>query len=135
MIETDWPPVWASRAMPLPVGRFALSSSFITSMVSSRLFVVMAPHWRIIPSQTAWGAASEPVCDIVARAPASVWPPFQTMTGLRLQASRSVSKKRRPSFTPSTYMPMTSVSSSSIEVLEVVGDVEDDRRCRSWRSG
>ncbi|GIW17011.1 MAG: hypothetical protein KatS3mg064_0168 [Tepidiforma sp.] len=72
VIETDCPPVCASSAIPSPRGVFARSSIFIASIVSSRLFVVMAPHWRIIPSHTACGAASEPVCDIVARAPASV---------------------------------------------------------------
>ncbi len=86
----------------------------------------MAPHWRIIPSQTAWGAASEPVCDIVARAPASVWPPFQTTTGLRAQAIFSVSKKRRPSLHAFDVHADDLGLVVERQVLEVVADIEDD---------
>ncbi len=82
-------------------------------MVSSRLVAITAPAWRTIASKTARGAASEPVCDIVARAPASVTPPFQTTTGLIEAARRSERTKRSPSFTPSMYMAMTFVSASS----------------------
>ena len=114
VIETDCPPVIAIRAIRLPVEGLASSSTFTASTVSSRLFVEIAPHCRMIPRQTAWGEASEPVCDIVARAPASVWPPFHTTTGLRAVAARSAFTKRGPSFTPSTYIAMTSVSGSSV---------------------
>jgi len=80
---------------------------------SSRLSALTAPVCRITASQIAWEEASEAVCDRVARAPASVRPPFQMTTGFFSAASRSTRKKRRPSRTPSTYMPIASVSASA----------------------
>jgi hypothetical protein len=53
------------------------------------------------------------VCDNVARAPASVTPPFQMTTGWRSAACRTLSKKRRPSRTPSIYIPIARVAGSA----------------------
>ena len=113
-METDCPPVMAMRASRLPADGFAWSSTFTASTAASSPSAAMAPHWRMTPRQMAWGAASEAVWDVAARAPASVRPPFHTTTGLRAVASRRARAKRGPSRTPSTYMAMASVSGSCV---------------------
>ena len=85
----------------------------MTSITSSPLVAGIAPVCLIIASQVAEAVASEPVCERVARCPAEVCPPFQITTGLLGVVSRSALKKRRPSFSPSRYIPITSVSGSS----------------------
>ena len=112
-MTTDWPPVIAISPIPCPVAGFASSSAFTTSSVSSRLSAASAPLCRTIASNTACDVASAPVCEAVARAPASVTPPFQTTTGFIEAARRSELTKRGPSFTPSMYIAMTFVSASS----------------------
>ena len=67
----------------------------------------MGDIWRV------WIDTGGTFTDAVARAPASVTPPFQTTTGFIAAARWSERTKRGPSFTPSMYMAMIFVSASS----------------------
>ena len=123
---TDWPPVRAMMPMRSPVEGAMYRRPFSTSTISSRLLTLIAPACRTRDSQTVFSVAREAVCEETARAPSAVCPPFQMTTGLRLHTSLRTSKKRRPSLTPSTYMPTILVSGVLAEVFKVVRDVEDD---------
>ena len=81
-------------------------------MSSSILDTGTARHCRTAASQTASGMAIEPVCEPMARAPSLLRPPFQITTGFFEAASFRTLKKRRPSLTPSTYIPMTLICGS-----------------------
>lgn len=81
--------------------------------MSSSDSAATAPACRTIALNTAFDVASDPVCDAVARAPASVTPPFHTTTGFIEAARRNDAINRGPSFTPSMYIAITFVSASS----------------------
>ena len=112
VMTTEGPPVMAISPTPVPVVGLAKRSSFMTSSISSKVSAGMAPACRTIASQIAVGTARDPVCEEIARRPASLFPPFQMTTGFWGVTWRSREKKRRPSRTPSRYMPMRRVSSS-----------------------
>ena len=73
-----------------------------------------------IASTAASFAASAPVCDEAARAPARERPDFTTITGLRLVMREAVARKRRGSPKFSTYMRITRTG-VVLPLLEQVG--------------
>ena len=93
VITTDWPPVIATRPMPLAADRFGRARASRPHPASRRgPLTLTAPLCRTIEVHTAAGVAKDPVCENVARAPASVMPPFHTTIGWRAAAGEGSRK-------------------------------------------
>ncbi len=106
-------PVMENTPMRFPRGRGSFSKADKVSKNASGLCVRTRPVLRQTASNTASDPASEPVCDATAAAPASLRPAFITTTGFFLLAFSAALMKRRPSITPSRYMPTVRVTQSS----------------------
>ncbi len=100
--------VFSPFGMPVP-GR-NLQRLKASLMLSAR----RTPHWRMTASKISSDPASEPVCEAAATAPRFERPDLITTTGFFRVAVLRTSTRRPPFFTPSMYMKMTSVMSSSI---------------------
>src|SRR5260370_35757481 len=81
VINTDCPPVIATSPTRRPlIGRLRANIAS-ASTSASQVRTSTAPPALTIAFQTAPGVASDAVWEKVARAPASVTPPFQMTTG------------------------------------------------------
>ena len=111
--STLWPPPMPTMPTRGPSRRSTKRKATAQSTSSSMLSTRSAPAWRQAASKTWRAPARLPVCDIVARPPASVRPPLRTTTGFAAAAVRNAARNRRPSRTPSTYAAMTDVLGSA----------------------
>ena len=107
-------PVMENAPMRFPRGKGSVSKADNVSKKASGLCVRTRPVLRQTALNTASDPASDPVCEAMAAAPASLLPAFMTTTGFLLEALSAALMKRRPSITPSRYMPMVKVAGSSV---------------------
>ena len=92
------PPAFVTTPTRDPVGSGWFASSEATSSISERLSVRITPAW----SKSAFTLTSDaesraPVCDLVARSPATERPLFTTTTGISRPARWATREKRRGS--------------------------------------
>ena len=88
------PPALVRMATRRPRGTGWLARSIATSNSSSIVSVRMTPAWPSSASTPTSMPAREPVCELAARAPASVRPLFTTTMGLVRETRRAISMKR-----------------------------------------
>ena len=103
LISTEMPPPHPITITPPPDRLWGRSSALRQACrVTSRSVNPVSsitPAWRIIACQTSCSPVIRPVCDTTARAPAEVFPPLSTSTGLSRASFFSSSKSARPSET------------------------------------
>ena len=113
VIVTLPPPAPPTIATFGPLGRDNFSRADMVQMRSSFVFTEIMPVCLHSASHISREPAIEAVCELTAREPPSVRPPFHKTSGFLGLISFAISKRARPSLAPSRYMPMISVSSSS----------------------
>ena len=88
------PPALVRMATRSPAGTGWLASSRARSKSSSMVSVRITPAWPKSASTATSRPASEPVCELAARAPDSVRPLLTTTMGLRRATRRAICMKR-----------------------------------------
>ena len=101
-VTTPHPPALVYTTTLGPRGNGWVAKVAAASKASSTVAARITPACLQAPSKTLSSAARAPVCEAAARAPPGLAPPLSRTIGLRAARGRMLSKKARPSASPST---------------------------------